>query len=58
VASPDRKISSSEDDSVWRKSTAIKVGTAMAVVGAIFSLSFAAVGVGIAAGSYMWHKRK
>ncbi|KKR86835.1 MAG: hypothetical protein UU34_C0009G0003 [Candidatus Curtissbacteria bacterium GW2011_GWA1_41_11] len=58
MASPEQERGGSEDKSVWRKSTAIKIGAGMVVAGAFFNLSFAAIGLGVVAGSWLWHKRE
>ena len=55
----ERLISAREDESLWKKSNAFKISVGMMVVGAIFSLSVAAIGLGVAAGSaFYWGRKK
>lgn len=57
MSSAERAGSGIEDKSLWRKSTAVKLGAGMMVVGAFYGLAVAAVGLGVVAGSWFWHRR-
>ena len=58
MASPEVAQEAGEKESLWRKSNAFKYGVGFAVVVSIFSPPVALVGLGVAAGSAVWHHEK